>query len=435
MNYVTQKKLNLVIKVPTSKKRNEKPKADIHLPTAYPRNIPETARYRPRPPDVGILIDENSPNAKFNGPCTTQDVLHKFKHYLTDREEYEIAQYPFVYYIRQKPLIVRKTNPALPVLLSFVKDEHVAFRFQMLSILGEGSSGFVIRCKDHKDGTDVAIKCLRDTRKSHEQILAEKKYLVELQQNGGPEKYHIIRYRESFSFRGYYCLVMELASVNVYSTICVTPFKRMPLTMLQMIARQTAESLAFMHSKGVIHSDLKPENILFTNGRRTSIRLIDFGCSCEAGHTLYTYIQSRFYRAPEVVLENPYGPEIDIWSYGCLLCELYTGKALFEAFDEEELMGMMISIIGMPPPDLLETAKRAKYYFDEDGEPFEDLEICPTTVYEKTRIGDQHLVNLIESCLKWRPEERPSFEKILQHPYFKQTFKPQPPKTSHYMRT
>ena len=433
MSIATQKKHNILIKIPTSKRKSDKGKNDIHIPAAHPRQVPETARYRPKPPDICFSQDENASNAVFNGNCTNHEVLESFKHYLTDREEYEIATYPFVYYIRQKPLVVRKTNPSVPVLLSFVKDEHIAYRYQMLSLLGEGSSGFVIKCHDHKKNEDVAIKALRDTRKSHEQIITERDYLMELQKDGGPEKCHIIKFKESFSFRGYYCLVMELASVNVYSTISAKPFKRLPPNQFMMVAKQTAESLAFMHSKGVIHSDVKPENILFNSGRRTAVRLIDFGCSCTAGHTLYTYIQSRFYRAPEVVLECPYGPEIDVWSYGCLLCEMYTGKALFEAFDEEELIGMMISLIGMPPESMIETANRAKYYFDEDGEPLDSLEINETSLYAKTKIPDQFLLSLIQGCLKWEPSERLTFDQIVQHDYFKHV--PTAPRKSQYTRT
>ena len=62
---------------------------------------------------------------------------------------------------------------------------------------------------------------------------------------------------------------------------------------------------------------------------RTAVRLIDFGSSCRASDTEYTYVQSRFYRSPEVLLGLPYGPEVDSWSLGCLLMEMHTGEPLF----------------------------------------------------------------------------------------------------------
>ena len=50
----------------------------------------------------------------------------------------------------------------------------------------------------------------------------------------------------------------------------------------------------------MIHCDLKPENVLLSTTRTTQIKLIDFGSACFEQHTVYTYIQSRFYRSPEV---------------------------------------------------------------------------------------------------------------------------------------
>ena len=75
----------------------------------------------------------------------------------------------------------------------------------------------------------------------------------------------------------------------------------------------------------IIHCDLKPENILLKNPKRTAIKLIDFGSSCKIGHTMYPYIQSRFYRSPEVLLGLPYDEKIDMWSLGCILYELHVG--------------------------------------------------------------------------------------------------------------
>lgn len=81
-----------------------------------------------------------------------------------------------------------------------------------------------------------------------------------------------------------------------------------------------------MRNVNVVHCDLKPENIMFTDSERSTIKLIDFGSSNFAySKSIFTYVQSRFYRAPEVVLSQPYTESIDIWSFGCLLVELYTG--------------------------------------------------------------------------------------------------------------
>lgn len=74
---------------------------------------------------------------------------------------------------------------------------------------------------------------------------------------------------------------------------------------------------------------MKPENILLKEYNKSGIRIIDFGSSCFEDQTVYTYIQSRYYRAPEITLGRPYDHKIDTWSTGCILAELYTGVPLF----------------------------------------------------------------------------------------------------------
>ncbi len=68
---------------------------------------------------------------------------------------------------------------------------------------------------------------------------------------------------------------------------------------------------------------------MMRHANRSIIKVIDFGSSCMTDERVYTYIQSRFYRAPEVILGLQYGTAIDMWSFGCILAELYTGYPLF----------------------------------------------------------------------------------------------------------
>jgi dual specificity tyrosine-phosphorylation-regulated kinase 2/3/4 len=99
---------------------------------------------------------------------------------------------------------------------------------------------------------------------------------------------------------------------------------------------------------------LKPENILLKQANKSGIKLIDFGSSCFSNEKIYTYIQSRFYRAPEVMLAIPYSAAIDMWSFGCILAELATGFPIFPGESESEQMALIIELIGMPPGDILE---------------------------------------------------------------------------------
>ena len=91
-----------------------------------------------------------------------------------------------------------------------------------------------------------------------------------------------------------------------------------------------------MKQNKIIHCDLKPENVLLKKPLKSGIKIIDFGSSCFTDDALYNYIQSRFYRSPEVILGYPYDTQIDIWSFACLITELYTGQPIFTGNSEEE---------------------------------------------------------------------------------------------------
>ena len=117
------------------------------------------------------------------------------------------------------------------------------------------------------------------------------------------------------------CVMLLLAYYNIW---CWLEFR-----LLQSITIQCLEALQFLHSLGLIHCDLKPENILVKSYSRCEIKVIDLGSSCFETDHLCSYVQSRSYRAPEVILGLPYGKKIDIWSLGCILAELCTGNVSY----------------------------------------------------------------------------------------------------------
>lgn len=125
----------------------------------------------------------------------------------------------------------------------------------------------------------------------------------------------------------------------------------------------------FLRENNIVHCDLKPENILLRKINKSGIKIIDFGSGCFEDQKIYTYIQSRFYRAPEIVLGITYNSAIDMWSFGCILYELYAGYPLFPGEDEKEHMALMMEIKGVPPRSVLARATRRKVFFDDDYQP------------------------------------------------------------------
>ena len=106
-------------------------------------------------------------------------------------------------------------------------------------------------------------------------------------------------------------------------------FRGLAMGVVRHIAEQLLQSLSFLKSERIIHCDMKPENILLRHPKKSNITVIDLGSSCYENERVYTYIQSRFYRSPEVMLGLKYGVEIDMWSLGCILVEMHTGEPIF----------------------------------------------------------------------------------------------------------
>lgn len=169
--------------------------------------------------------------------------------------------------------------------------------------------------------------------------------------------------------------------------------------------------------------------------------MIDFGSSCFEHQRVYTYIQSRFYRAPEVILGSRYGLAIDMWSFGCILAELLTGHPLFPGEDEGDQLACVMELLGMPPQKILEQAKRAKNFINSKGHPrYCGVNTLPTgaTVLtgSRSRRGktrgppgskdwsvalkgceDPTFTDFLKKCLDWDPSSRLTPSQALRHPW------------------
>ena len=142
----------------------------------------------------------------------------------------------------------------------------------------------------------------------------------------------------------------------------------MSLSLIRKFSRQLVKSLAFLSQPDVniIHCDLKPENILLRHPRRSAIKLIDFGSSCYLNKRAYSYIQSRFYRSPEVLLGLPYSQKIDMWSLGCVCAEMHTGEPLFGGANQADQICRIVDVLGMPPASMIrESPEKVRTQFFE----------------------------------------------------------------------
>eukprot|EP00050_Salpingoeca_kvevrii_P011021 m.12175 g.12175 ORF g.12175 m.12175 type:complete len:460 (-) comp3211_c0_seq1:1123-2502(-) len=247
-------------------------------------------------------------------------------------------------------------------------------RYDIKALLGRGSFGQVAEAYDRVEHQRVAIKIIKNKTAFREQAKIEIALLEEMNRLDADDKFHIVRLLRHFEHRNHLCLVFELLSYNLYDLIRNTNFKGVSLNLIRKFAQQICHAMLFLSTSevSVIHCDLKPENILLKNPKRTAIKIIDFGSSCKVGHTKYPYIQSRFYRSPEVLLGLPYNQAIDMWSLGCILYELHTGDPIFNGISERDQVMKITEVLGMPPLPMLEQGRKtASYFRHEAGDKYQ----------------------------------------------------------------
>ncbi|GAB7365606.1 hypothetical protein MBLNU230_g6675t1 [Neophaeotheca triangularis] len=307
---------------------------------------------------------------------------------------------------------------------NIVIGDHLAYRYEVIDVLGKGSFGQVVRCVDHKEGGIVAVKIIRNKKRFHQQALVEVGILGRL---GGwdPHGHHatlsIIR---SFYFRSHLCIVTPCLSINLYELIRAHNFTGFSVPLIRRFTRQLLSCLALLQTKRIIHCDLKPENILLCSARTADVRVIDFGSSCREEEKVYTYIQSRFYRSPEVILGSSYGLGIDVWSLGCILAELWTGYPLFPGENEQEQLACIMEIFGPPDRHLVDRCTRKKLFFDSVGKPRVTVSSkgrrrrpSSKTLSQALKCDDEAFVDFIARCLRWDPDRRLKASEAINHPF------------------
>jgi dual specificity protein kinase YAK1 len=209
---------------------------------------------------------------------------------------------------------------------------------------------------------------------------------------------------------------------------------------------QLLQGLDFIHSLGVIHADIKTDNILFQDEDSTSVCLIDFGSAGINDAVVGAYIQSRFYRSPEILLGLPYDTAIDIWSAGCVAAELFLDFALFGCESEFDAIHAMVGLLGPFPEELVMQSTRWQRYFaatrsglQPKGDPVEVLltKHCYHQIFEQSGpapierlIADHCQVTsdeeiawvvafsaFVRSLLTYEPFRRLTARQALLHPF------------------
>jgi serine/threonine protein kinase len=166
----------------------------------------------------------------------------------------------------------------------------------------------------------------------------------------------------------------------------------------------------------MIHTDIKPENIMVTADSK--LKLIDFGGTAFRGQPLGFYIQSRWYRAPELMFSQPPTTAIDIWSVGAVLAEMWLGSPLFSGASAIECLDLMEIRLGPLPQEWTRGLSP-----NAESDPIFRPLTLDALIMRKDFPGDppggrELFLDLLRRMLDYDPAQRITPPQIMQHPFF-----------------
>ncbi|KAI6176903.1 Homeodomain-interacting protein kinase 2 [Aphelenchoides bicaudatus] len=238
-------------------------------------------------------------------------------------------------------------------------------QYEVLEFLGKGTFGQVV--KAWKKGTNeiVAIKILKKHPSYARQGQIEVSILSQLS-NENAEEFNFVRAFECFSHKSHTCLVFEMLEQNLYDFLKQNKFTPLPMYSIRPILQQVLTALLKLKQLELIHADLKPENIMLVDPQHQPFRVkvIDFGSASHRSKAITnTYLQSRYYRAPEILLGLPFKESIDMWSLGCVIAELFLGWPLYPGSSEYDQIRFIVQTQGLPPQQMLAEAVKTNRFF------------------------------------------------------------------------
>ncbi|KAJ3007607.1 UNVERIFIED_CONTAM: Dual specificity tyrosine-phosphorylation-regulated kinase, partial [Siphonaria sp. JEL0065] len=469
------------------------PVSNFNLPNspAPTQPLPAPPQQPQQQPTPNPTPTPQQPSLKL--PLSPETTLQFYRDLLTDYEAREVFQYPHIYFagamgVDKIGTARRRTGSVGVPQESLTKEDltgvfnngyddsrgdyywtahdHIGYRYECISLLGKGSFGQCLKCFDHKTKTIVALKIIRNKKRFEKQGVVEVKVLDRLRKEDSDMSHNLVHMQDSFYFRGHLCITFELLGINLYEWVKSGGFRGIHMGVLKRFSVQILQCLQLLYRIKSIHCDLKPENILLcdpsyiqpqkcdlvpssSTGLPRSfidpefnqhspvydIKVIDFGSACFEHEKVYTYIQSRFYRSPEVILGTSYTNAIDMWSVGCIIAELFTGYPLFPGENEQHQLACIMEIKGVPPEYIIERGSRRKLFF-EHGQPrsFTDSKgrkrrPATKSLTQVLRTTDVMFLDFLERCLEWDPDRRMKPDEALRHEWLA-GFAPPPPTPS-----
>ncbi|KAG2448134.1 hypothetical protein HYH02_006719 [Chlamydomonas schloesseri] len=289
---------------------------------------------------------------------------------------------------------------------------------------GEGAYGDVWLSK-RANGELVAVKVFKQAHEDPE-IKALAKREARVLQN--LEHVNIVRLLDAFkSSSGRVYLVFEFCERSVFEELDANPYG-LPSRATKLLAWQLLHAAAYLHQRRVVHRDIKPANILLTGDG--VLKLCDFGFARDVPHgggggraagamglrdlmaAMSTYVVTRWYRPPEVLVSDAYGPAVDIWSIGCTIAEIATGRPLFPGKSTADQLWRIMRCLGPLTP-----GQTARLLSDPRLRGV-TVPALHKTLRQRLPELEPRLFQLVEACLRPEPRQRPTATELLAFPYF-----------------
>ena len=312
----------------------------------------------------------------------------------------------------------------------------LAGRYRVVALIGKGSFSRVVQCYDERDSRSVSVKILHNDKDCVDQGIGEVRLLTLLAERDPAGDVPLLRLIDYFYYKEHLLIVTELlrdSIFNFYRYLRDTSPEGhgayFSLDTLRTLATQLLTALAFMHKHDIVHCDLKPENVCLASASRRKFKIIDVG-SAVLGHDVhFSYVQTRGYRAPEVMLGLPWGEKIDMWGVGCILAELVIGQQLFHGPSVEHVLAAQQAVLGQLPEHMVRAAATRSLYFTPQGHLYTlDPPSYPPGAYRLLpiqtdlqtlfdEIDDDGFLSFVASLLALDPERRPTATEALSHPW------------------
>ncbi|EDO15033.1 hypothetical protein Kpol_1007p17 [Vanderwaltozyma polyspora DSM 70294] len=300
-------------------------------------------------------------------------------------------------------------------------------QFKQLEKLGNGTYATVYKGLNKTTGVYVALKEVKlDSEEgTPSTAIREISLMKELKHDNIVRLYDVIHTENKLTLVFEY-MDKDLKKYMDSRTTGNSP-QGLELSLVKYFQWQLFEGISFCHENKILHRDLKPQNLLINN--KGQLKLGDFGLARAFGIPVNTFsseVVTLWYRAPDVLMgSRSYSTSIDMWSCGCILAEMLTGKPLFPGTNDEEQLKLIFDMMGTPTESTWPTVTTLpKYNSNFSIQVPKDLKklLQPFT---KEQLDDI-VIDLLNGLLQLNPSMRLSAKQALHHPWFSEYYQQQP---------